>query len=190
MTENIRTMAPADLDRLCRQLRRYAHSRLRDPDVVDEVVQETFMAALGSASSFHGRSKLGTWLIAILRNKIVDHIRGAASTRRLMVNCHPPADLEGDDDRDGLRGLAYEGIDDWSDPRRVMDARQTLDAVAQVLKRLPARSAAVFVLADVQGCNTRELCSEFNLRPDNLGVVLHRARKAVRREMAALSMAV
>src|SRR5208337_254601 len=56
-------------------LYRYALLRLRSPDLAADVVQETFLAALCARSSFSGRSSERTWLVGILRHRIVDHLR-------------------------------------------------------------------------------------------------------------------
>jgi RNA polymerase sigma-70 factor (ECF subfamily) len=56
-------------------LYRFALSRVKDPSIAEELVQETLLAALKSRANFQGRSTARTWLIAILKHKIVDHIR-------------------------------------------------------------------------------------------------------------------
>ena len=42
---------------------------------VDDVVQHTFLAAVQSAESFDGRSKLSTWLVGIATRRALDHAR-------------------------------------------------------------------------------------------------------------------
>ena len=56
-------------------LYRFALSRVKDPSVAEDLVQETFLAALRARENFKGESAGRTWLIAILKHKIVDHIR-------------------------------------------------------------------------------------------------------------------
>ena len=56
-------------------LYRFALSRVKDPSVAEDLVQETFLAALRARENFKGRSAGRTWLIAILKHKIVDYIR-------------------------------------------------------------------------------------------------------------------
>src|SRR5262249_15955234 len=56
----------------------YAYLRHRlapRPDLVDDVVQEVFLAALGSLSSFLGTSSLRTWLFGIARHKVESYYR-------------------------------------------------------------------------------------------------------------------
>ena len=57
---------------------RYALMRLRDPSRAEDMVQETFLAALKGGRSFAGRSAEKTWLVGILKNKIADYFRKAS----------------------------------------------------------------------------------------------------------------
>jgi RNA polymerase sigma-70 factor (ECF subfamily) len=56
-------------------LLRYAVRRVGSEEAARDVVQETWMAALQGLGSFEGRSSLRTWLVSILRRKIVDRRR-------------------------------------------------------------------------------------------------------------------
>jgi RNA polymerase sigma factor (sigma-70 family) len=59
---------------------RFARLQLRDAETAEDLVQESIEAALRKASSFAGQSTLKTWVFAILRNRIIDHLRLAART--------------------------------------------------------------------------------------------------------------
>ncbi len=178
----LRTLPACELDTLTRQLRRYAHAQLRDRDAAEEVVQETFIAALANGASFEGRSTLRTWLTAILRNKIADHIRGRIRSRALFVS-----DAERIEDADGDSRPRHPeaSIDLVADPSRILDARQGLDAASRSLGKLPQRSARALVMSDLEGFETDEVCAELGVTPNNLWVMLHRARKTVRDAIAA-----
>ncbi|HKK02115.1 MAG TPA: sigma-70 family RNA polymerase sigma factor, partial [Desulfuromonadales bacterium] len=56
-------------------LYRFAMSRVGDVQLAEDLVQETFLAALKTSSSFAGRSSERTWLVSILKRKIIDHYR-------------------------------------------------------------------------------------------------------------------
>src|SRR5262249_60497286 len=66
------------VDRYGDGLYRYALLRLRAPDLAADVVQETFLEALRVRHTFARRSSERTWLIGILRHKIVDQLRRAS----------------------------------------------------------------------------------------------------------------
>ena len=63
------------VDRHGDSLFRYALSRLRNPELAEEVVQETFLAALRARDQFSGRGSEGAWLLGILKRKIIDLVR-------------------------------------------------------------------------------------------------------------------
>jgi len=57
---------------------KYALVRLRDATRAEDMVQETFLAALKGGDKFAGRSAEKSWLVGILKNKICDHYRKAS----------------------------------------------------------------------------------------------------------------
>ena len=67
-------------------LLRVARLQLRDAHLAEDVVQETMMAALGAASSYEGRSTVKTWLVGILKFKILDAMRARARGPRAMTD--------------------------------------------------------------------------------------------------------
>ncbi|MGB7030300.1 MAG: sigma-70 family RNA polymerase sigma factor, partial [Syntrophobacteria bacterium] len=60
---------------------RYALFRTQNGQVAEDLVQETFLAALRGKDSFAGRSSVKTWLFGILKHKIIDHIRKISRER-------------------------------------------------------------------------------------------------------------
>ena len=56
-------------------LYRFALGRMRNPEEAQNAVQETFLAALTACKNFAGKSSERTWLISILKHKIIDHFR-------------------------------------------------------------------------------------------------------------------
>jgi RNA polymerase sigma-70 factor, ECF subfamily len=69
-------------------LYRYARSRVGDRELAEDLVQDAFLAALESRDRFQGRATVRTWLLSILRHKIVDHYRRVAGSRPI-VDCTP-----------------------------------------------------------------------------------------------------
>src|SRR5262249_23981210 len=59
----------------------FAIGQLRDPNVAEDIVQETFLAAVKARGSFSGQSSERTWLTGILRHKIYDHLRKSCRER-------------------------------------------------------------------------------------------------------------
>jgi len=159
-------------------LLRFASSRLRDPDLAQEAVQDTLLAALESASAFSRKSSLRTWLTAILKHKIVDitrHLaREPACSRVGIVE-------EGiDDDEPGDFATHAVRDDGWGDPVKDYERARFWETFSRCLGELPPQAAHAIVLRDVQGCETEEICRTLGVTAGNCWVILHRGRQAMR----------
>src|SRR5258708_38652143 len=61
----------------------YALPRVRNADTAEDLVQETLVGALKGRQAFAGRSAERTWLLGILKHKLVDHLRKSVRQRPL-----------------------------------------------------------------------------------------------------------
>lgn len=181
-TEN--TLAPEQwVDRYADTLFRYTVSRLRDPEAAEEVVQETFMAALRAREQFTGKGAEGAWLLGICKRKVVDHIR-----RRNR----PDAATGGDTTQDPTEVL-FDQKGNWkTDPRafrgrpeNAMEREEFWDAFRQCLRRLSQNQADVFALRELDELTSDEICKELRITASNLWVLLHRARLHLTRCMTS-----
>jgi RNA polymerase sigma-70 factor (ECF subfamily) len=157
------------LERYGDVLYRYALSRLRRPDDAEEAVQDALLAALEARQQFGGRSDPQTWLLGILRHKILSRLRAAA-------RAGPSADV---DDLGGwfnARGNWRKATVRWDDPAALAERQDFWRVVHHCLSGLPAGMAAAFTLRTLDGCAAEEVCRELDISPANLWVLLHRAR--------------
>jgi RNA polymerase sigma-70 factor (ECF subfamily) len=163
-------------------LYRYALLRLRAPDVAADVVQETFVEALRARDSFGGRSSERTWLIGILRHKVVDHLR--RSGREQAAGNGVPAGASTATSAGPVfdrRGHWRVGPAAWSlDPARDLESREFWDVLQRCLSQLPPGLAHAFVLREVEGMDAEETREVLGITPANLWARLHRARLLLR----------
>jgi RNA polymerase sigma-70 factor (ECF subfamily) len=150
-------------------LYRYALARLRRPHEAEEAVQETLLAALRARQQFRGLSHPRTWLMGILKRKVLDQLRAAA--RRA-----PGGDLDDLDAWFDARGKWRKPPWNWHDPAASAERSEFWKVVRLCLARLPSRMAAAFTLRTLDDHAAAEVCRELALSPGNLWVVLHRAR--------------
>ena len=173
----------AELNALRPDLLRFARLQLRDAGAAEDAVQETMLAALLGSQRFESRSSYKTWLIAILRNKIIDIIRGQS---REVAATSLADDADGDDllteslfDRRGhWQPEARPGR--WADPEASFEQQQFWRVFEACLDHLPERTARVFMMREVLGFETDEICKEAGISSSNCWVVLHRARLGLR----------
>jgi RNA polymerase sigma-70 factor (TIGR02943 family) len=162
------------VDRHGDTLFRYALSRLRDPDAAEEVVQETFVAALRAIDQYSGAGAEVAWLLGILKRKIIDCVR-----RRNR----PDAGL-GTEAGEDLTDTLFDKKGNWrSDPRiagrrpeALLEREEFWQAFRGCLNGLPQRQADVFSLREVEDLSSDTVCQELQITPSNLWVLLHRAR--------------
>lgn len=69
---------------------------LSDGESADDLTQETFLRAIGAITRFSARSSARTWLLAIARRVVADHIRAAQSRPRTAPGADPEHLLERD----------------------------------------------------------------------------------------------
>ena len=77
----------------------YAISRVNDHDMSKDLVQDTFFAGLKAMDKFEGRANERTWLISILKRKIIDYYRkinSAKAKSEVKMNFYSGGDREGD----------------------------------------------------------------------------------------------
>jgi RNA polymerase sigma-70 factor (ECF subfamily) len=156
----------------------YALSRLNNPASAEDVVQETFLAAIKAEGKFSGKSSMRTWLIGILKHKIVDLIRKESREQ-------PSEEIETMEipeetyfDRKGKWSIAPA---DWQvHPGKVLEQKEFMGVLANCLKHLPARLHRLFVLRELEEQDTKEICKELEITPTNLWVMLYRARMRLR----------
>lgn len=165
-------------------LYRFALQRTDDQSVAEDLVQETFLAALKGMAQFSGDSNEQTWLVGILKNKIMDHFRSAAHEARLD---HPEVLAEEPDDNfvhvgadRGTWQPARRPLEWMVDPDDPAERKEFWEHLERCLKGLDQRLAKVFTLRELQEIEYQEVCNTLAVSPTNLRVMLYRARKLLR----------
>lgn len=155
-------------------------------DAAEDVVQETWLRVLRSLDQFEGRSSFRTWLFAILGNCA----RGRSEAERRSV---PVSSFESEGgpaveesrffpaQHPRWAGMWTTLVDSWETlPDERLLAGEARDRFREAIDALPTRYAAVFVLRDVEGWSSDEVCVVLELSPENQRVLLHRARTRLR----------
>lgn len=161
-------------------LYRYALTHLRDEHKAEEAVQETLLAALQARDRFSGGASVRTWLIGILKHKIIDDFRRAARE----VALDEPDDVAeeaAEDDNFAPDGHWSTRLADWGDPVRALESSQFLAILQRCLDALPPRLARLFWLREVMEEGAENICKELAITPTNLWTMLHRSRLGLRR---------
>ncbi len=159
-------------------LYRYALLRLRSPDQAADVVQDTFLEALRVQDSFAGRSSERTWLVGILKHKVIDRLRKASRGPVAVMGHEGGAARESPFDR---RGLWRAGPAAWrGDPVAEIETREFWEVFGRCLENLPRGIADSFFLREVDGLDAEQVQEILAITPSNFWKRLHRARSLLR----------
>lgn len=164
----------------------YAISRVNDQQVALDLVQDTFLGALSALESFEGRSTEKTWLISILKRKIIDYYRKNARSKEDAI-----LDKGFGENKDDLPFYAEGEMQGyWRADRYPQDWNITVDKaieneelkaiIEKCIAGLPKKYAAVFTLRVIEEISSVEVCKELDITASNLWVILHRAKLQLR----------
>jgi RNA polymerase sigma-70 factor (ECF subfamily) len=171
---------PLELEKYRPQLVKFAMLQLRNTSSAEDVVQETLLAALQSGSGFAGQSSVKTWLVGILKHKIIDLIR-KRSREQPLENADEEMDIEAfQDSIYADNGHFRESPAEWGDPEASLSERRFFEALERCMEGLPKKTARAFTLREVMGLETEEICKELGITASNCWVLLYRARMALR----------
>jgi RNA polymerase sigma-70 factor (ECF subfamily) len=161
-------------------LMKFARLQLRNDAWAEDAVSETVVAALAKPQAFGNRSQLKTWLVGILKHKVVDSLR------------HHNREVSGlggtdDEQADPLDYIAFkadghfvESPADWGNPEQDLASRQFFEILEACASKLPSNQGRLFLMREWLELSSEEICKELQLTPTNLYVLLHRARLRLR----------
>jgi len=157
----------------------FAWSRVQSKETAEDIVQETFISALKAKGSFRGDSTELTWLLSILKRKVIDFYR-KKSTKKEFAAAHFDKPFQ---DENGMQGhwIMERAPKDWQRETRAPTRQgEFQEIMALCLSLLPEKWRAVFVLKVMEEINSDEVCKEIGCSTSNLWVILHRARLKLR----------
>ena len=147
----------------------------RNRDIAEDIVQETFLAALKSAKGFKGRSSAYTWLCSIAYHKVADHYRRQSRERKRMVS-----------------GIDVDTVDDVENPGRqpqpdsLIESAETRQVVNEALAKLPWDYRQVLILKYVEEMSVLEISQVMDRSPKSIEGLLTRSRKALQTHLSGL----
>lgn len=165
------------VDRYGDLMYRYTLVRVKDQEAAEEIVQVTFFAALQATHTYAGRSSEKSWLFGILKHKIMDHFRDIKKNRSFDLSPEDDPDPGEYDPTGGWKKIPQ----NWRlDPEKSAVNQELTEKLALCLDGLSDKFRQIFVLKEIDGVSTEQICNEFNIKPTNLWVILHRARNQLK----------
>ncbi len=168
------------IDNYADYLFNYAVVRVNNSDVAKDLVQDAFFAALKSAKNFQGKSTERTWLVSILKRKVIDYYRKINSKKgkaEVRMNFYDDGENEGS-------WLEERVPQSWNNKtEKDIENVELKNQLDTCIDNLPEKYALVFRLKTIQEFETEEICKELDITASNLWVIIHRARTQLRKCM-------
>ncbi len=163
------------VDKYSDYLFNFTISRVNNSEIAKDLISETFLAGLKSKDNFKGEASERTWLISILKRKIIDHYRkinsnkGKAEVRITYKDDESEGDWLEERVSDPFGKTAEDEIEN----------EELGQAIFGCLDTLNEKQATIFKMKTIDGFDTEAICNEFNITASNLWVIIHRARKTM-----------
>jgi RNA polymerase sigma factor (sigma-70 family) len=163
------------VDRYGDYLYGYAMSRLHDPEIAADCVQDTFMAGIKALNRFDGSRDIKFWLRGIMSYKIVDKIRQSVKEKRVNIDTVDEALLESFWFK--YSGTATTTPTPWQfNPRKHYDNTEFGEVFDICIRQVKKPERDAFILRVLEDQTTDEVCRAMNISSNYLWVLLHRAR--------------
>jgi RNA polymerase sigma-70 factor (TIGR02943 family) len=160
------------------ELYAWALRKTSDPQLSEDLVQDTFLAALESASGFNRESQPKTWLIGILKNKIADHYR--KSLRLQLSDSEPAVDPPPFFRGDGHWETAHRPQPWQAESGHLTDDPAFNRVLDDCIERLPALMHACIRLKFLDEKKGEQICQELGLSNTNYWQIIHRGKLQLR----------
>ncbi|MHC4444015.1 MAG: RNA polymerase sigma factor [Planctomycetota bacterium] len=147
-----------------------ALSRIGDPVRAEDVAQESFIRAFGQLDGLRDPTRFAGWLMKIVSQKCVDHIRSNKRLKLVSIADVPEPELNASPAVGCNPGLAQEHR----------------DFIRRIVSRLPEKFRCVIIMRFIGGLSTAEIARQLGKRPNTVRVWLHRAYKKLRDDLVPL----
>ena len=154
----------------------YTITRVKDRETAQDLVQDTFFAGLKSMKNYKGEASERTWLVSILKRKIIDHYR-RINSKKGQAEVKVNFSQEGDEEGSWLEKRVADPYDKTAED--TIENTELGTAIHHCLSKLPEKQAEVFRMKTLLGYETEAICNELGITASNLWVIIHRARTAL-----------
>jgi RNA polymerase sigma-70 factor (ECF subfamily) len=166
---------------LCRRfesrIRGVCWQYLRDPQIIDDLVQETFCKLLVCIPQMDATFNVAGWVYRVATNLCLDELRRVTRHRRFHLTDGPASERATLELVDASRSVQ---------PDEAFDLAMTRDLVRETVRRLPARQRRLLLLRDVDGMSHERIADVLSVPPGTIHGALTRARERFKEIYVAL----
>jgi len=168
------------IDNYADYLFNYTITRIDNAELAKDIVQETFFSGLKAMKNYRGDASERTWLVSILKRKIIDQYRKMNSKKgkaEVRVNFYEEGDKKGS----WLENCVPQTWDNEAETD--IETKELGVAINKCVEALPEKYRTVFKMKTIRNFDTDEICNELDISSSNLWVIIHRARLQLRKCM-------
>jgi RNA polymerase sigma factor (sigma-70 family) len=158
------------------KLYRVIRSYLRDHQDIEDTMQETYLKAFNKLDQFRGDSGFSTWLIRIGINEALQRIKKNKnkSLQEFSADSGSQEHLQLPDPRE-------------MNPEKIAIGKEMKNLIESAIDTLPEKYRLIYVLKEVQGMETAEMCACLGITENNAKVRIHRAKILMKERLLQLS---
>ena len=180
---NQETLDPTKwVDKYSDEMYRFALLRVKNEEHIDDILQNTILAALQAKDTFEGRSTEKTWLFGILKNKLMEYYRETNNNHKYQLELKDEVDpCESDFNGKGhWQALPFS----WGvDPENAVEKNQIYQLLLGCIDQLSPKLRQLYVLREIEEQDSETICQDFKITPNHLFVSLHRIRNLLKKCM-------
>ena len=155
-----------------------AYFKTSNKEAAEDIVQETFIAALKNVEKFKGNSSVKTWLMSILNFKVADYFRKKYKNNELSIGDNTVSEQLFD--KNGAWG-EHSALTAWEEEPNLLDRPEFNTALSSCLDHLPEKSRIAVRFKYIDNKKGEEICKELGISPTNYWQLLHRAKLQLRK---------
>jgi RNA polymerase sigma factor (sigma-70 family) len=158
------------------KLYRVMRSYLREAEDIEDAMQDAYLKAFHKLDQFRGDSTFSTWLIRIGINEALQRIK-----KNKVKSLHnSSADL--------MSEQAIQIPDPREiNPERIIISKEMQNLIERAIDELPEKYRVIYILKEIEGMETEELCNCLHINESNVKVRIHRAKNLMKETLLRLS---
>lgn len=166
-----------------KDLLKYAYFKVSNYEDAENLVQDTFEAAIKNYEKFENKSSPKTWLFGILNNKIKDYYKQRSNlvfSQNVQLEDEILSSINYfDEDGNWLENkIPKEWVSNDSD--NLLDNEEFVKILELCLKQLPEKWRNCLCMKYIENMNWNDICSILSISQTNFWQILHRAKLQIR----------
>ena len=180
-TEFLKIEIKSWVEKYSDELYSWASYKTSSKEIAEDLVQDTFLAAIKSYDGFHHKSNPKTWLFAILNNKINDYYRSQIKNQgSYSIENLKDSDVSPFDESESWKRTKTPGNWEIENDTHLLDDEHFRKTLEDCLNELPRNWSLAVKMKYLSDKDAKIICQELNITTSNYWQIIHRAKLQLR----------